>query len=189
VLRIRDVNSGSKFSHPGSRLRIRINNQKIVSKLTEILSGMYIPDPDLNFFYPSRVQGSKRPWIRNTDSFFSHFAFFCSLFEYGWHGIIEFYRNRCRRSTQVVDATFSIAQSNVGSVYLQKQRHWKSSHSPFLFGNMNWCGSLETSRGVGPGAETGWSRAGSGWADRFQVPSRLLTKKTLMKTPQKCSFI
>jgi hypothetical protein len=42
--------------------------QKIVAKLSEICSGMFIPDPDLDFSpildYVSRIQGSKRPRIR-----------------------------------------------------------------------------------------------------------------------------
>jgi hypothetical protein len=62
VLRFRDVYLGSDFFHPGSRIqgqkdlgsRIRIkelkfSNPKIVSKLSKIWSGMFIPDPDLDF--------------------------------------------------------------------------------------------------------------------------------------------
>ncbi len=62
VLRIRDVYPGSKFFHHGSRVKnnseIRIRSksknlsiltQKIVSKLWETWSGMFIPDPDLDF--------------------------------------------------------------------------------------------------------------------------------------------
>ncbi len=50
------------FFHPGSRIRIKefkFSTQKIVHKLTEIWSGLFIPDPDPDF-YPSRIQGSKR---------------------------------------------------------------------------------------------------------------------------------
>jgi hypothetical protein len=39
------------------------NPKKMVSKLSEILSGLFIPDPDLEygsgFFYPSREPGSR----------------------------------------------------------------------------------------------------------------------------------
>jgi hypothetical protein len=55
------------FFHPGSRIRIKnldIVTQKIVSKLSEIGSGWFIPDPDPDFLpIPdpgSRVTGS---WI------------------------------------------------------------------------------------------------------------------------------
>jgi hypothetical protein len=47
------------FSHLGSRIRIKrfkYFNTKIVSKLSEIWLGLFIPDPDLVFFfYPSRI--------------------------------------------------------------------------------------------------------------------------------------
>ncbi len=68
----------SEFFHPGSRIRIfpsripypnfsipdpgsasSILTQKIVSKLSEIWSGLFILDPDPEFL-PSRFQGSKR---------------------------------------------------------------------------------------------------------------------------------
>jgi hypothetical protein len=43
-------NPGSKFFHPGSRIHIKefkyFNPKIIVSKLWEILSGLFIPDPD-----------------------------------------------------------------------------------------------------------------------------------------------
>ncbi len=53
-----------------------ILTQKIVSKISEIRSGMFIPELDLGsgsrFFYPSQIQGPKgtgsRIQIRNTDS-------------------------------------------------------------------------------------------------------------------------
>ncbi len=38
-----------------------------MSKLLEIWSGLFIPDPDLDFFYPSRIQGSKRHRIPDPD--------------------------------------------------------------------------------------------------------------------------
>jgi hypothetical protein len=65
VSRIPDQN----FFHPGSRIQgqkdfrfprirrikeFRYLTQKIVSKFSEILSGMFIPDPDLDFL-PSRI--------------------------------------------------------------------------------------------------------------------------------------
>ncbi len=61
VLRIRDVYPGSRiriFSIPdfGSRIHINefkyFNPQKIVSKLSEIWSRLFIPDPDFDFFLP-----------------------------------------------------------------------------------------------------------------------------------------
>jgi hypothetical protein len=86
VLRIRDVYPKYDFyppripdpksrvkniPDPGPRIRIRIKEfkylfltLKIVSKLSEILSGIFIPDPDLDFLpIPdprSRIQGSKK---------------------------------------------------------------------------------------------------------------------------------
>jgi hypothetical protein len=76
VLRIRDVYPGSEFfpipdpesrvkkiSDPGSgsasKSNLSILTQKIVSKLSEIWSGMIIPDPDLDFL-PIPDPGSKR---------------------------------------------------------------------------------------------------------------------------------
>ncbi len=52
MLRIRDFYTGSQYFP--SRIRIRIKgfkyfNQKIVSKLSEIWSKMFIPDPVLDF--------------------------------------------------------------------------------------------------------------------------------------------
>ncbi len=71
VLRIRDVYPGSRIRIYPSRIsdlgsiRFRIPNlhqrisefltQKVVSKLSEIWSGMFIPDPGSWFFYPSRI--------------------------------------------------------------------------------------------------------------------------------------
>jgi hypothetical protein len=52
----------SSVADPGCIL-----TQEIVSKLSEIWFGMFIPDPDLDF-YPSRIQGSKRHRIRNTEA-------------------------------------------------------------------------------------------------------------------------
>ncbi len=53
------TNPGSEFFHPGSRVKKipdpaisvkeSIFNPKIVSKLSEIWSGMFTPDPDLDF--------------------------------------------------------------------------------------------------------------------------------------------
>ncbi len=68
VLWIGDVYPGSGFFHPGSRIRIRIKefkfffNPKIVTKLSEIWSGMFILDPGSWFFTHPRslIQGSKR---------------------------------------------------------------------------------------------------------------------------------
>ncbi len=55
------------FFHPGSRIHIKVfQPQKIVSKLSEIWSGLFIPNPDPGsgswfFFHPgSQIQGSKR---------------------------------------------------------------------------------------------------------------------------------
>jgi hypothetical protein len=67
VLRIRDVYSGSEFfpsrvkniQDPGSgsaSKNLSILIKKMVSKLLEIWSGMFIPDPGFDFFYPSRIQ-------------------------------------------------------------------------------------------------------------------------------------
>jgi hypothetical protein len=63
VLRIRDVYPGSEFlpyriqgqKDSGSRIRIRIKefryfNPKIVSEVAKILSGLFIPDPDPDFY-------------------------------------------------------------------------------------------------------------------------------------------
>jgi hypothetical protein len=72
LLRIRDdytgsanffiPDPGSEFFHLGSASKyLSIITQKIVSKLSEILSGLFIPDPDpgsLLFTHPgSRIQG------------------------------------------------------------------------------------------------------------------------------------
>jgi hypothetical protein len=88
------------FFHPGSRIldpgsaskNLSFLPQKIVSILSEIWSGLFLPDPDPDFFYPSRIlfflpipdpgsriQGSKghRIRIRNTDSCLSIFNSFC----------------------------------------------------------------------------------------------------------------
>jgi hypothetical protein len=74
-IRIPDPN----FFHPGSRIRIfsipdphkelKYFNQNIVSKLSEILSGLFIPDTDPDFFtlLGSRIQGSKRHLIPDPD--------------------------------------------------------------------------------------------------------------------------
>ncbi len=67
VLRIRDKHPGSRIPDPncsnsGSRIRIKefkYFNQKIVPKLSEIWSGLLIPDPDPDF-NPSWIQRSKR---------------------------------------------------------------------------------------------------------------------------------
>ncbi len=82
VLRIRDVYPGFRIRNfpfrnqdqrdSGSRISIKefknLSTQKSVSKLMEIWFGMFIPDPDLDFFiYPgSRIEGKKRHRIRNT---------------------------------------------------------------------------------------------------------------------------
>jgi hypothetical protein len=59
VLRIRDVYPGCEFFSSPDRYRIRIKdfkylNPKIVSRLSEIRSGLFIPDPDPDFL-PSRI--------------------------------------------------------------------------------------------------------------------------------------
>ncbi len=55
------------FFHPGSALKnLSILAQKIVSKLSEIWSGLFIPDPDHDFS-PSLIQGSKRHRILDPD--------------------------------------------------------------------------------------------------------------------------
>ncbi len=69
LIRISDPNyshpgPGSTFFHPGSRIRIeefKYLTKKMVSKLLDIWSGLFIPDPDPDFFtHPgSRIQGSK----------------------------------------------------------------------------------------------------------------------------------
>ncbi len=71
MLRIRDVYPRSEFFHPGSRVKKipdhgsgsknwNIFNPKIVSKLSEICSGMFIPD--LDFTHPgSRGQKGTSP--------------------------------------------------------------------------------------------------------------------------------
>jgi hypothetical protein len=55
--------SGSEFF--SYRIRIKefkyFNPKKLVSNLSEIWSGFFIPDPDPDCFYPSRNQGSKAP--------------------------------------------------------------------------------------------------------------------------------
>ncbi len=64
VLRIGDVYPWSEFFHPGSRIQgqkgsesaLKNLTQKIVSKLSEISSGMFIQDPD---FFPI-----PNPWSR-----------------------------------------------------------------------------------------------------------------------------
>ncbi len=69
------------FYYPGSLIRtfpipdpgyasknFSILTQKIVSKLSEIWSGLFIPDPDPILTYPgSRGQKGTGPWIRNTE--------------------------------------------------------------------------------------------------------------------------
>jgi hypothetical protein len=79
VLRILDAYPGSDFFpsrilelyifHAGSDQRISFNSQKIGSKLSEIWSGLFIPDPGSGswFFLPlSRGQKGIRIRIRNT---------------------------------------------------------------------------------------------------------------------------
>ncbi len=64
-IRIRNIRS---FFHPRSASKnLNILTQKIVSKLSEIWSGLFIPDPDPDFFYPSRIPGSKRHRIPDPD--------------------------------------------------------------------------------------------------------------------------
>jgi hypothetical protein len=75
VLRIRDVYPGSKIYHTGSRVEkipdrhqriLLFLTQKIFTKLPEIWSRMFIPDPD--FFHPeSRGHKSTGSRTRNTD--------------------------------------------------------------------------------------------------------------------------
>ncbi len=92
IQRIRDVFPGSRiriFSIPDPGYRVEkipdpgsgtasknlsILTQKIVSKLLEILSRMFIPDPDLDFFtHPgSRNQKGTGSRIRNIANIFSH---------------------------------------------------------------------------------------------------------------------
>ncbi len=83
VLRSRDVYPGSwirifSIPDPGSTRFLDLGSasknfsiltQKIVSKLSEILSGMFIPDPGSWFFtHPgSQIQGSKRHRITDPD--------------------------------------------------------------------------------------------------------------------------
>jgi hypothetical protein len=63
---------GSEFFHPGSRIRIQelkyFNPKKMVSKLSEILSRLFIPDPDfLPIPDPGGQKGTgSRIQIRNT---------------------------------------------------------------------------------------------------------------------------
>jgi hypothetical protein len=57
VLRIRYTN----FFHPGSASKnLSILTQKIVSNLLEIRSGLFIPDPDPDFFLPIPDPGVKK---------------------------------------------------------------------------------------------------------------------------------
>ncbi len=61
---------GSKDSgipDPARIKELKYFNPKIVSKLSEIWSGMFISDPDLDFFNSSRIQGSKSHRIPDTD--------------------------------------------------------------------------------------------------------------------------
>jgi hypothetical protein len=58
---------GSEFSVPDQRILVFLT-QKNVSMLPEKLSGMFIPDPDPDFFHPGfRIQGSKKHWILDPD--------------------------------------------------------------------------------------------------------------------------
>ncbi len=71
MLWIRDVYTGSEFFHPGSRIRsfsipdlgspsknLSIITQKIVSQLSEIWSGLFIPDPD------PVILPNADPWVK-----------------------------------------------------------------------------------------------------------------------------
>ncbi len=50
-----------KIPDPGSASKsLSILTHKIISIFSEIWSGMFIPDPDFDFFYPSRIPESKR---------------------------------------------------------------------------------------------------------------------------------
>ncbi len=93
VIKILDPGSGST-----SKL-FKYFNPKIVSKLLEVSSGMFIPDPDLDFLpilNPwSRIQGSKRPQIpdpqhRKTTVLIAYLwwiGVYCSFFRYSrWAG-------------------------------------------------------------------------------------------------------
>jgi hypothetical protein len=67
VLRIRDVYPGYEFFHPGSQVKnipdpgsasknLSIYNpKKLFLSSRKYDSGIFIPDPDLDFFYPSRI--------------------------------------------------------------------------------------------------------------------------------------
>ncbi len=68
VLRIRDKHPGSDFFPsriPDPHKNLRILTLKIVSKLSEIWSGLFIPDPVQD--HGSRIQGSKRHRILDPD--------------------------------------------------------------------------------------------------------------------------
>ena len=73
MLRILDVYPGSRiriFSipDPGSASKnLGILTQKLVSKHSEICFELFIPDPDPDFFYPSRIPGSKGHRIPDPD--------------------------------------------------------------------------------------------------------------------------
>ncbi len=72
---------GSEFFPPRIRVKeFKYSNPKIVSKLSEIWSRLFIPDPD-PVFYPSRIQGDKkaRIRIRNT-GVINNFRSFCGMF-------------------------------------------------------------------------------------------------------------
>ncbi len=65
------------FFHPGSTSKnLSILTQKIISKLSEICSGLFIQNPDPDFFtHPgSRIQGSKRRRILDPDPHHLYFA-------------------------------------------------------------------------------------------------------------------
>ncbi len=104
VLRIRNVYPGSGSASKSSS----IFNQKIVSKLSEIWSLMFIPDTVLDFlnFYPSRIPnpGLKREriWIRNTAIMLLIIGYRLALLpNVCWHSECFYFESFCHTCTKV----------------------------------------------------------------------------------------
>ncbi len=85
---------GNEFFHPGSQIHIK--DQKIVSKLLEIWSGLSIPDSDPDFLpIPdpgSRVQKDPGSRIRNTGLIFMYYYRYIILL------ILDIYRHLILRT-------------------------------------------------------------------------------------------
>ncbi len=107
--------------HPGTRVEkipgsgsasasknFSILTPKIVSKLSEILSGMFIPDPDpgygimvffTHYWFGSQIQGSKRHRITDPGS------------EYATYGPVFLLSRRCCSSTALLRSVWSAVYS------------------------------------------------------------------------------